>query len=119
MRRAAKQDANQGEIDEALEALGWGARLPQLLHCDRIALKAGRIVLLEVKDGTKKPSARRLTPAEVKCQAWCRRYGVEVLLIESVEDLRQLDQDARRAIEGHSGLSYDDRMVAAPGRHER
>jgi hypothetical protein len=110
MRRAAKQDANQGEVDAALGKLGWGALLPQLMHCDRIALKAGRIVLLEVKDGTKKPSARQLTPAEVRFQAWCRRYGVEVLLVESVEDLRQLDQDARRAIEGHSGQSYDDRQ---------
>lgn len=65
MRRAAKVDANQTAIVDALKssgvkvlslaALGKGA--PDLLCGFR-----GRLVLLEVKDGDKVPSRQKLTP---------------------------------------------------------
>ena len=68
MRRAAKVDRNQAEIVEALRRIGCSV---QLLHtvgggCPDLAVgKSGRTVFLEVKDGTKPPSARRLTDEQM------------------------------------------------------
>lgn len=65
MRRAAKVDANQEQIVSALRTAGvlvlsmaaLGKGVPDLLCAFH-----GRLVLLEVKDGRKPPSARKLTP---------------------------------------------------------
>ena len=74
MRRAAKLDDNQAEIVSALWRVGAtvqslaavGNGVPDLLVGFR-----GRLLLLEVKDGSKAPSRRRLTPAqEVWHLAW-------------------------------------------------
>jgi len=64
MRRAAKVDANQIQIVEALRACGAtvqplhtvGAGVPDLLVGYR-----GKTALVEVKDGARPPSERRLT----------------------------------------------------------
>lgn len=69
MWRAAKVDANQAVIVETLRAVGAtvlhlhtvGQGCPDLL----VGLR-GRNVLMEIKDGNKPPSARRLTPDEQK-----------------------------------------------------
>jgi hypothetical protein len=68
MRYAARIDANQEHIVSALRAHGATVRivtqgngLPDLL----VGYK-GFTLLLEVKDGNKVPSARKLTPAEQK-----------------------------------------------------
>jgi hypothetical protein len=69
MRRAAKIDANQTQIVEALRTAGAtvqslaavGQGVPDLLvgYC-------GKTILMEVKDGRKPPSERRLTPDQLK-----------------------------------------------------
>ena len=64
MRRAAKVDANQEQIVEALRAVGAtvqtlaavGKGVPDLLVGYQ-----GKTILLEVKDGRRPPSERRLT----------------------------------------------------------
>jgi hypothetical protein len=86
-------DSNQREIDEALRALGWlvwpthqlGKGFP-----DRLIAKAGRLVLLEVKDGAKCPSARKLTEDERRARERFNAAGVEILLVMCVADLAQL-----------------------------
>lgn len=68
MRRIAKVDDNQKSIVAALRGIGAkvqpmhavGAGFPDLLVAYR-----GSIFLLEVKDGKKPPSARKLTAAQV------------------------------------------------------
>lgn len=68
MRRAAKVDANQAEIVAALRAVGATV---QPLHAvgqgcpDLLVGYRGINFLLEVKDGEKPPSARKLTPDQV------------------------------------------------------
>lgn len=68
MRRAAKVDANQSAIVDALRAVGCSV---QLLHMvgggcpDLAAGRNGRTYWLEVKDGSKPPSARRLTDEQI------------------------------------------------------
>jgi hypothetical protein len=86
MRRAAKVDDNQAEIVKALRAVGATVRvvtqgngLPDLLVGFR-----GQTVLMEVKDGKKPPSARKLTEAEQKFfDEW--RGGL-LAVVESVDD---------------------------------
>lgn len=64
MRRAAKTDANQDQVVEALRAAGAtvqslaavGKGVPDLL----VGFQ-GKTLLMEVKDGRKPPSERRLT----------------------------------------------------------
>lgn len=68
MRRAAKRDANHASVRDALRKAGlWvcdtaamGNGFPDLLAWR----KTTGFVLLEVKDGTLPPSARKLTEAE-------------------------------------------------------
>lgn len=86
MRRAARVDDNQGEIVRALQAVGvWvhstaalGSGFPDLLVWFR-----GRFHLLEVKDGSKQPARRRLTPDE---KAFHARCPGPVHVVESAAD---------------------------------
>ena len=86
MRHAARIDANQDQIVTALRAMGATVRivtqgngLPDLLVGFR-----GVTILMEVKDGQKVPSARKLTPAEQKFfEEW--RGGI-VAIVNSVDE---------------------------------
>lgn len=86
MRRAARIDANQDQIVSALRAAGATVRvvtqgngLPDLLVGYR-----GYTLLLEVKDGKKAPSARKLTEAEQKFfNEW---RGGMLAIVESVDE---------------------------------
>ncbi len=86
MRRAAKVDDNQKDIVKALRAIGatvrivtQGEGIPDLLVGFR-----GHTVLMEVKDGDKPPSARKLTEAEQKFfEEW---RGGMLAIVESVDD---------------------------------
>jgi Holliday junction resolvase len=84
--RAAKVDANQAEIVAALRKIGckvyvsssFGQGFPDLIVGCR-----GRLCLLEIKDGSKPPSARKLTPDQVKFHAdWT---GLPLYVVDSVE----------------------------------
>lgn len=93
MRRAAKTDANHAEIRQALRAAGWtvvdlsavGRGVPDLL-----CAKQGRIELVEVKDGRKPSSARKLTPDETHFMTTLAAAGVTVRVVLSVEEALQL-----------------------------
>lgn len=86
MHRAAKVDANQTDITAALRQMGAsvqhlhtvGAGCPDLLVGFR-----GVNLLVEVKDGEKVPSKRKLTPDE---QEWHEQWRGQVSIVESVED---------------------------------
>lgn len=83
--RAAKVDANQSAIVSALRKIGAtvqplhtvGKGCPDLL----IGLR-GMNLLLEVKDGSKPPSAQKLTADQV---AWHRDWCGQVEVVNSVE----------------------------------
>lgn len=90
MRRAAKVDENQAEIVAALRVVGCsvlplhavGQGCPDLL----VAPRNGEMVLLEVKDGAKPPSARKLTPDQVEFHAsWRGRIVVVCSVREAME----------------------------------
>ena len=85
MRRAAKVDANQTEIVQALRQIGAvvqslaavGNGCPDLLVGYR-----NRLFLLEIKDGKKPPSAQKLTPDQVE---WHRVWAGHVVVVNSVD----------------------------------
>ena len=79
--RAARIDANQTEIVEALRACGyvvWIIGYP----VDLLVGDGKRWCLMEVKDGAKPPSARKLTDIEAEC---VRRGGGPIAVVTDVE----------------------------------
>ena len=86
MRYANRIDANQNAIVEALRECGavvrivsQGDGIPDLLVGYQ-----GYTILMEVKDGDKVPSARKLTPAEQKFfDDW---RGGMLVVVNSVEE---------------------------------
>lgn len=80
----SKIDANQREIVAALVAMGAtvqslatvGDGCPDVLVGWR-----GRNLLMEIKDGSKAKSARKLTPKQIQ---WHRYWLGEVYVVESV-----------------------------------
>jgi Holliday junction resolvase len=97
--RAAKIDANHNEVVSALRKAGAtvqslagvGAGVPDLLVGFR-----NKTSLIEVKDGAKPPSARKLTPDQLK---WHREWnGGTLAVVDSPEAaLRVLGLMAQKA----------------------
>lgn len=100
MRRAAAVDANQSEIVGALRGVGASV---ELLHavgqgCPDIAVGfRGRNWFIEIKDGSKPPSARKLTEAQVKWHGEWRGqvdvahtvdHALQIIGVQSYRDLR-------------------------------
>lgn len=85
MRRRARIDANQPEIVKALRDMGAtvqslaavGKGCPDLLCGIH-----GFNLLFEVKDGSKMPSSRKLTPMEI---AWFDSWEGQVEVVETPE----------------------------------
>lgn len=100
MRRAAKIDANQTAIVKALRHMGCTV---QHLHavgegCPDLLVGAhGVTLLIEVKDGTKPPSARRLTPDQ---EVWHRNWtGGPVAIVTDLDGAVRAVNACRRAKE--------------------
>jgi Holliday junction resolvase len=91
-RHARRVDANQGAVVEALRERGWfvaslastGRGVPDLL----IARK-GVMKLIEVKDGAKIPSARKLTTKEALFAFHMQQAGCPVIRVESIADIER------------------------------
>lgn len=66
MRRAARRDANQGEIVGVFASLDCSVLDIASTPCgfDLVVGYKTQAILVEVKDGSKPPSARQLTPNE-------------------------------------------------------
>lgn len=88
MRRAAKVDSNQSEIVAALRKLGAAVIITSQLKnaFDLLVLFQSRIYIVEVKDGSLPPSARKLTDGEMKCKRLVESVGVKYHIITSVDD---------------------------------
>jgi Holliday junction resolvase len=93
MRRKARTDTNHAEISQAFRQLGWsvvdcsraGSGFPDLL-----VAKNGVMKLVEVKDGLKPPSARKLTEDEAAFHQRMLAAGCPVVIVLSLEDVAAL-----------------------------
>lgn len=86
MRRAAKVDTNQPAIVQALREVGATVEPTHMLgrgFPDIVVGFRGVNYLIEIKDGEKSPSKRRLTSDE---KEWHLAWNGTVDIVESVED---------------------------------
>lgn len=86
MRRNARIDSNQNEIVRTFRRLGATVLITaQLKNCfDLLVGYRGVNYIVEVKDGKKPPSQRKLTDGEQKFKDnW---KGGEYYIVESIED---------------------------------
>ena len=82
-RFANRRDANEGEIVRALEAIG--CTVHRMNDWDLVVGYRQRNVILEVKDGSKPASARKLTPNQMIFQAgWRGQYDVVTSVDEAI-----------------------------------
>ena len=80
-RRAAKVDDNQKEVVALFRKLGWTVLIISQLKncCDIIVSKRGRTIAIEIKDGAKPVSARKLSDGEIKFRdAWQGEYALVI-----------------------------------------
>jgi hypothetical protein len=86
--RRARVDDNQSQIVEAVRRAG-GVWIPTAgdpkIGFDGIIAKAGKVWIVEIKDGKKRNSQRRLTPAEAARKIQLEAVGVSYNVVESVE----------------------------------
>jgi Holliday junction resolvase len=86
MRRAARTDRNQREIVRAFRQIGATVQILSAVGhgCpDVLCGFRGQNILVEIKDGSKPPSARNLTADQV---LWHAKWAGQVCVAESVED---------------------------------
>ena len=87
MRRAAKVDSNHAEVVEALRSAGASVQSLATIGngCpDLLVGYKGMWLLFEVKDGTRSPSRRKLTPDQ---EEWIKASrGGPVWLVTSIPD---------------------------------
>ena len=99
MRRAARQDANHADVVGALRAIGCSV-LDLSRHgngCPDILVYVPKLhayVLVEIKDGSKPPSKRKLTPDQEKFH---REWRGPVVVVESVDEALRLFGAVRAA----------------------
>ena len=95
MRRAAKVDVNQPEIVAALRKIGAAVLITSQLKnaFDILVGYQGRLYIMEIKDGAKPPSARKLTEGELKCANMFDKvnvkYHVPCSIDEAIEIINQ------------------------------
>ena len=83
MRRAAKIDGNQFSVVWALRKAGCNVLIISALgdgSPDILVNRAGQIYMLEIKDGSKPPSRRKLTPDQERFK---RDWPVQVVKNET------------------------------------
>lgn len=87
MRTAARKDANHNEIVDVFKKAGAGVLdLSQLKECcDVVVTYCGVEVMVEIKDGSKKPSARVLTEGEEKFREYWKSKGGKWAKVETVD----------------------------------
>lgn len=95
MRWAARVDANHSEIREFYRALGFSTLdIFQLKKCaDIVVCKWGITDIVEVKDGSKPLSKRKLTKEE---QDFHNAWNGRIWIVESIDDVLKHHADVQR-----------------------
>ena len=80
-RRAAKVDDNQKQVVALFRKLGWYVLIISQLKncCDIIVSKNNITIAIEIKDGKKPPSSRKLSEGELKFESeWLGLYELVI-----------------------------------------
>lgn len=95
-RRAAKVDQNQSDLVTTMRNMGVSVEITSAAHNgfpDLVVGFGGITVLVEVKDGSKPPSARKLTKDQVKFH---NTFKGAITVIETTEQAIALVHQIRR-----------------------
>lgn len=92
MRRSAKVDSNQPEIVKALRNIGAFVLVTSQLKnaFDVLVGYHGKLYIIEIKDGNKPPSQRKLTEGELKCKQGFESVSVPYHVVNSVDEAIEL-----------------------------
>ena len=98
MRLAARKDDNHNEISNAFEHLGWSVLdIYKIPNCaDIIVGKWKRSIVIEIKDGSKPPSKRKLTPGEISFRD---RWRGDYRIVTCIQDVIDIDREYVKSIE--------------------
>jgi Holliday junction resolvase len=89
-RHARRVDANQSQVVDELRARGWfvfSLAATGRGCADLLIARKGVMKLIEVKDGAKIPSARKLTTKEALFAFHMQQAGCPVIRVESIADI--------------------------------
>jgi len=88
MQRASRIDRNQPEIVKALRKVGATVLITSQLKnaFDILVGYQGKTFIVEIKDGLKPPSQRKLKEGEQRCKDNFESVGVKYWIIESIDD---------------------------------
>lgn len=99
MRRKAKNDANQAQVVEGLRKLGYSVLILSRVGegCpDLLVGNMGRNWLIELKDGSKYPSERKLTPDQ---ETFFSSWRGQVNKAESLEEILDIIYQKKTVVE--------------------
>lgn len=87
-RYAFRKDANHNPIADVFARMGAGVydAANDNAPYDLIVFWRGQTIFVEIKDGAKPPSARKLTPKAIEFHEVCTRHGGKVVIVKCVED---------------------------------
>jgi Holliday junction resolvase len=89
-RHARRVDANQSQVVDELRARGWfvfSLAATGRGCADLLIARKGVMKLIEVKDGSKIPSARKLTTKDALFAFHMQQAGCPVIRVESIADI--------------------------------
>ena len=90
--RTRRVDANHGQIAHAFSRLGFSVLDLSRVGCgcpDLLVAKQGHSVLVEIKDGMKSASRRKLTPAE---QEFRLEWRGRLVTVTCLDDVMMIDK---------------------------
>ena len=97
MRRDCRPDANHKEISNTFVRLGWSVldihQIPN--SADILVGKWNHSIVIEIKDGSKPPSKRKLTPGEIRFRD---RWRGDYRIVTCQQDVLDIDQEYKNKI---------------------
>ena len=92
MRRSAKVDSNQPEIVKALRSIGAFVLVTSQLKnaFDVLVGYRGKLFIIEIKDGSRPLSQRKLTDGELKCKEGFESVGIPYHVVNSIDEAIEL-----------------------------
>ena len=115
--KRGRVDANQKEITQFFRGRGFAVAITSDLgngFPDLVVSKAGFNILIEIKDGTKPPSQRRLTDDE---EAFHAGWKGHIAIVKCEQDVIWLDSFIKKRAENE--LSYLSIITSGLGNPER
>lgn len=88
----ARVDGNQKEIVKALRNKGAVVYHVHTIKnlFDILVAYNGQLIAVEIKDGSKPESARKLTPGELECKEALESVGVTYNVVKSIDEALNL-----------------------------